>query len=89
MEYLASKCLNSDCVTLDLPSPLPVGDYVVLVEIDWSPTTIGDKDRKYVLQAYSHSATLDLALAPLTPHFDYLAETLKSLAKIKTMRKTY
>jgi hypothetical protein len=88
LEYLASKCLNSDCVTLDLPYPLPVGEYVVLVEVDWS-STVGDKDRKYVLQAYTHSATLDLSLAPQTPHFDYLAETLKSLAKLKTIRKTY
>jgi hypothetical protein len=88
LEYLASKCLNSDCVTLDLPHPLPVGEYVVLVEVDWS-STVGDKDRKYVLQAYTHSASLDLSLAPQTPHFDYLAETLKSLAKLKTIRKTY
>jgi hypothetical protein len=28
-------------------------------------------------------------LAPQTPHFDYLAETLKSLAKQKTNRKNY
>ena len=62
-----------------MPSPLPVGEYVVIVEIDWS-STVGDKDRKYVLQAYSSSGTLDLAQSPQTPHFDYLAETLKSLA---------
>ena len=48
LEYLYSKCQNSDSVTLELQNPLPVGEYVILVEVDWGATHT-EKDRKYVL----------------------------------------
>ena len=59
---------------------------MVLVEIEWSATVA---HREYVIQTYSQTANVELSIAAQTPHFDYLAETLKSLAKQKTSRKTY
>jgi hypothetical protein len=87
LEFLTSKCLNSDCVTLDLQTLAP-GDYVCLVEIDWNKSG----QQKYVFQAYSDSNKIDLNYKPgaqASTTFDYLAEMLKSCAKTRSQKKYY
>ena len=75
-------------MTFDLPDPLPIDDYVVLVEIDWS-ATLPSSERKYVFQTYSQTNQIEVALQPINKNFDYLAEILKGCAKKRTVRKTY
>jgi hypothetical protein len=90
LEFLDSKCLNSDCVTIDYEKELPPGEYVALVEVDWR--TYSQQKRRYIFSTYSQTDKIELSFSSASKNihtFDYLAEILKSCAKTKSQRKNY
>lgn len=90
LEFIYSKCCNSEQVTIESDGQLPAGEYVALVEIDWKQYE--QVARLYFVTTYSESNQIQLGFKSATRNFstfDYLAELLKSCARQKTQHKNY
>ena len=61
LEFLDSKCLNSDCVTIDYEKELPQGDYVAMIEVDWR--TYSQQKKRFVLSTYTETDKCEMSFS--------------------------
>lgn len=93
LEFLESKCLNYDTVTVESRDELVIGEYVALIEIDWKQLPAECAVPKtYVFSTYSKTAQVEISFTSASrssTSFDYLSEVLKSCTRQRSQRKTY